>query len=179
MKEFRRFLRKGGFYEMKRKKSNTSPEKEYVWDYPRPPKLENSEKHIKVVFNGLTIAETKRSKRILETSHPPVYYIPPEDVDMRYLMKSTLTTVCEWKGKASYYTVELRGRRAENSAWYYPDPNKRYAELKNYIAFYAQLMDACYVDGEMVISQPGSFYGGWVTSDIVGPFKGSPGTMGW
>ena len=164
---------------MERKKKSTGPEKESVWDYPRPPKLEDSEKQIKVVFNGLTIAETKSAKRVLETSHPPAYYIPPEDVQMNFLVPSTLTTVCEWKGKASYYTIELQGRRAENSAWYYPDPNERYAELKNYIAFYSQLMDACYVDGEMVKSQPGSFYGGWITSEIVGPFKGGPGTKGW
>ena len=165
--------------QMERKKNSAYPGKESVWDYPRPPKLEDSKKHIKVVFNGLTIAETKRAKRVLETSHPPAYYIPTDDVRMNFLVPSTLTTVCEWKGKASYYTVEVQGRRAENSAWYYPDPNERYAELKDCIAFYSQLMDACYVDGEAVVSQPGSFYGGWITSDIVGPFKGGPDTLGW
>jgi len=159
---------------MERKKENATPRKESVWDYPRPPKVEDSEKHIKVVFNGVTIADTKRAKRVLETSHPPVYYIPPEDVRMEFLVPSPRATFCEWKGEASYFTVELQNRRAKNAAWCYQKPNERYAELKSYIAFYPQLMDACYVDREAVKSQPGSFYGGWITHDIVGPFKGDP-----
>lgn len=155
------------------------PGQESVWDYPRPPCLEDSAKHIQIVFNGVIIADTHRAKRVLETSHPPVYYIPPEDIQMDYLLKTTQGSFCEWKGQAVYYTVVVGDQQATNTAWAYPNPTPNFAEIKDYLAFYPQYMDACSVDGEQVQPQPGNFYGGWITKDIVGPFKGSPGSWGW
>ena len=155
------------------------PGQESVWDYPRPPRLEDSSKHIQIIFNGVTLADTRQSKRVLETSHPPVYYIPPEDIQQQYLQQTQRTTFCEWKGTTAYYTITVGDKQAENAAWYYPNPTPRFAALKNYVAVYPQQMDACYVDGEQVQSQPGDFYGGWITQDIVGPFKGGVGTWGW
>jgi uncharacterized protein (DUF427 family) len=152
---------------------------ESVWDYPRPPRVEDVSKHIQVVFNDFTIADTRAAKRVLETSHPPVYYIPQQDVRMEYLEEVAGGSFCEWKGRARYYTVAVGGRRAERAAWSYLDPRQSYAAIKDHLAFYAGPMDACTVDGERVEPQPGGFYGGWVTADIVGPFKGEPGTMGW
>ena len=155
------------------------PGQESVWDYPRPPRLEDTSKHLQIVFNGVTIADTHRAKRVLETSHPPVYYIPPEDVRMEYLTPVAQTTFCEWKGRGGYYSLVVGDKRAENVAWYYPSPTPEFAEIKDYLAFYPAPMDACSVDGELVEPQPGNFYGGWITKDIVGPFKGSLGTWGW
>lgn len=155
------------------------PGQESVWDYPRPPRAELSNRRIRVVFGGVTIAETRRAVRVLETSHPPSYYIPSEDICMEYLVPSNRRTFCEYKGQARYYTVVVGERRAEDAAWFYPDPAPGYALLRNTVAFYPAPMDACYVDDELVVPQPGGFYGGWITSDIVGPFKGGPGTWGW
>ncbi len=155
------------------------PGQESVWDYPRPPRLEPSVKHFRIVFNGVTIAETRRAIRVLETSNPPVYYVPPEDIRMEYLSPTTHATFCEWKGRAAYYTVTVGEKQAEGAAWYYPDPTPHFAPIRNYVAFYAGKMDACFVDGERVLPQTGDFYGGWITHDIVGPFKGAPGTRGW
>ena len=164
---------------MNQKRIKPGPGQESVWDYPRPPRLEDSQKQIKVVFNGVTIANTRRAKRVLETSHPPVYYIPPQDVDMQYLDSAGGTTWCEWKGQAHYYNITVEGKQATNVAWYYPHPNVEFEAIKDYLAFYPGKMDACFVDDEQVQSQAGGFYGGWITSDIVGPFKGEPGTRGW
>jgi uncharacterized protein (DUF427 family) len=141
--------------------------------------VEDSNKHIQVVFAGVVIADTRSAKRVLETSHPPVYYIPPEDIRLEYLERTDRTSWCEWKGRASYYNITVDGRQAANAAWFYPEPQKAYAAIRNHVAFYPQQMDACYVDGERVRSQPGDFYGGWITGDIVGPFKGGLGTVGW
>jgi len=115
---------------------------ESVWDYPRPPRLEDSSKHIQVIFNGVIIADTRQAKRVLETSHPPIYYIPPEDIKMRYLTATARTTWCEWKGKAAYYTVGVEGKQMMNAAWYYPQPEPNFEPLKGYVAFYPSLMDA-------------------------------------
>jgi uncharacterized protein (DUF427 family) len=136
-------------------------------------------KHIQVVFNGVTIADTRSAKRVLETSHPPVYYIPPEDIRMEYLTKVEGGSYCEWKGRAEYFTVVVGDRKAERAAWFYPDPTEPFAAIKDYVAFYPGMMDSCTVGGERVRPQPGGFYGGWITDDIVGPFKGEPGTLGW
>lgn len=155
------------------------PGQESVWDYPRPPRLEDTSKHIQIIFNGVTIADTQRAKRVLETSHPPVYYIPLEDIKQECLVKSPRTTFCEWKGQGAYYHVVVGDRRLDDVAWYYPQPTPAFASIKDCVAFYAAPMDACYVDGEKVEPQPGNFYGGWVTSDVVGPFKGVPGSWGW
>ena len=155
------------------------PGQESVWDYPRPPRMEDVDKKVKVVFGGVTLAYTTRAKRVLETSHPPVYYVPPEDVRMEHLELAGGRSYCEWKGVAGYYDVAVDGRREGRAAWYYPDPVPAYAALKDHVAFYPSRMDACWVDGEKVESQEGDFYGGWITANIVGPFKGAPGTWGW
>lgn len=155
------------------------PGEESVWDYPRPPRLEGFPGHIQVIFNCRVIADTRKAKRVLETSHPPVYYIPPEDIDMQYLEKSSGASFCEWKGQAFYCAVVVGQRRADRAAWYYPDPAETFEAIKDYVAFYPEPMDACMVDDEKVVPQPGGFYGGWITSKIVGPFKGEPGTANW
>lgn len=155
------------------------PGQESVWDYPRPPRLEPTSKHIQIMVQEVIIADTCRAQRVLETSHPPVYYIPPEDIQQDYLIQMPQTTYCEWKGRGAYYSVVVGDRQLINVAWYYPEPTPAFAAIQNYVAFYAAPMDACYVDGEKVTPQPGNFYGGWITSDIVGPFKGIEGSWGW
>lgn len=152
---------------------------ESVWDYPRPPRLEFCPKHLKIIFNGVKIADTRDSYRVLETSHPPVYYLPPADIRMEYLQPGEGRSFCEWKGMAGYYTVTVGDKQARNVAWYYPDPTPAFTAITDYVAFYAMPMDACYVDDELVRPQPGNFYGGWITDDIVGPFKGEPNSWGW
>jgi uncharacterized protein (DUF427 family) len=127
----------------------------------------------------VTIADTRNAYRVLETSHPPVYYIPQEDIRMDHLVRAMGASFCEWKGQALYYNLIVGDERAERAAWSYPDPTPSFAAIRDHIAFYPGLMDTCYVDGELVKPQPGGFYGGWITSDIVGPFKGEPGTEGW
>ena len=155
------------------------PGQESVWDYPRPPRIEDTSRHIEIIFNGMTIADSSGAKRVLETTHPPTYYIPPEDIQMECLVKAPGSSFCEWKGTARYYSVVVKNQRADKVAWYYPDPKPTYEGLKDHVAFYPGPMEACYVDGERVRPQPGGFYGGWITGDIVGPFKGEPGTQGW
>lgn len=155
------------------------PGQESVWDYPRPPRLENVCKRVTVLPGGVTIADTTAAKRVLETSHAPVYYIPPQDIDMACLKLAGGGSICEWKGRAQYFDVEAGGRSASGAAWAYPNPTPAFVLIKDYVAFYAGMMDACFVNGERVQPQPGGFYGGWITSDIVGPFKGEPGTMWW
>lgn len=152
---------------------------ESVWDYPRPPRVEPTAKTLKVVFNGETIAETTDGYRVLETSHPPAYYIPREDVKMENLAPTPHRTMCEFKGAASYWTIQVGDKIAENAAWSYESPTPNFAPIQGYLCFYAGMMDACYVDDERVQAQAGDFYGGWITSDVVGPFKGAPGTWGW
>ncbi len=152
---------------------------ESVWDYPRPPRLERTNKHLKIVFNDEIVAETNRAFRVLETSHPPVYYFPPEDVRMELLSKAAGASFCEWKGSAGYYDLRVGDQSIKNAGWFYADPTREFAEIKDYIAFYPSKPDACYVDDELVRSQEGDFYGGWITKDIVGPFKGGAGTWGW
>ncbi|MBW4582963.1 MAG: DUF427 domain-containing protein [Tildeniella nuda ZEHNDER 1965/U140] len=164
---------------MSQQRLEPQPGQESVWDYPRPPRLEVTHKHIQIIFNGVTIADTHQAQRVLETSHPPVYYIPLDDIKQEYLIKSTRSTFCEWKGHGAYYSLAVNEKRVDDVAWYYPEPTPAFAAIANYVAFYPAPMDACYVDGEKVEPQPGNFYGGWITSDIVGPFKGSLGTWGW
>jgi len=173
------------------------PGQESVWDYPRPPRLEASSRLVEVHFGGIRLAASRRAIRVLETSQAPVYYVPPEDVRMECLLPSDRQSWCEWKGLASYYHLVApppavaaeaaaagaagasARRRSENGAWYYPDPTVPYKEIRNYIAFYPHAVDACYLDGERVQAQPGDFNGGWITHDVVGPFKGAPGTSHW
>jgi uncharacterized protein (DUF427 family) len=155
------------------------PGQESVWDYPRPARLENIDRHIKIIFNDTIIAETKQAKRVIETSHPPTYYILETDIILEYFTQTSRQTFCEWKGWATYYDITVVDRMVGNAAWRFFAPSPNFLAIENYYAFYANLMDACYVDGELVTPQPGNFYGGWITKDIVGPFKGEPGTMGW
>ena len=156
-----------------------APGQESVWDYPRPPRLAPTSKHIHVVFNGVTVADTRRAVRVLETSHPPVYYIPPADVRQAYLHPASGASVCEWKGAAVYWTLRVADGTATRAAWSYPRPTPAFATIADYVAFYPARVDACTVDGEAVQPQRGGFYGGWITQEIVGPFKGEPGSDGW
>lgn len=160
-------------------KEQLGPGEESVWDYPRPPRLESSPRHIQIIFNGITIADTQHAKRVLETSHPPVYYIPPEDVRMDLLAPSEGGSFCEWKGQANYFSVHVGDKTASNSVWSYRTPSAAFSDIAGYLAFYPAPMDVCLVDGERVQPQPGGFYGGWITSEIKGPFKGERGTAGW
>jgi uncharacterized protein (DUF427 family) len=155
------------------------PGQESVWDYPRPPRLEPTPRRIRVVFGGVTIVDSTRALRVLETSHPPSYYVPLDDIVREHLEATAGSSYCEWKGDASYFDVIHDGRRARKAAWTYRRPAAPYKALRDHVAFYAEPMDACYVDDEQVVPQPGNFYGGWVTSAVVGPFKGAPGTAGW
>lgn len=155
------------------------PGEESVWNYPRPPALEPVKKTVRIVFNGQVIAETDDAWRVLETSHPPVYYLPRKDIAMEHLEEAGGGSWCEWKGRAKYWTVRVGDRTAEKVGWSYPDPTERFTDIADHIAFYAAPMDECTVGGEVVEPQPGGFYGGWITPDIKGPFKGGPGTMGW
>jgi uncharacterized protein (DUF427 family) len=154
---------------------STESTREFVWEYPRPPRLELSNKHISIVFNGVEIAKSDRAQRVLETSHPPVYYLPPSDIQMEYLQPTSQQSFCEWKGLANYYNLTVGERQVINAGWSYFEPTFEFSAIANYIAFYAGKMDACYVDGEKVIPQPGGFYGGWITKNLVGPFKSSAG----
>lgn len=155
------------------------PGQESVWDYPRPPRLEPFAGRIQIVLGGVTIADTRGAYRVLETSHPPVYYLPPGDIRADALITASGTSLCEWKGAARYFDVLGGAKRAPRAAWCYPDPTPAFTPAAGYVAFYAAPMDACFVDGERVTPQPGGFYGGWITANIVGPFKGGPGTGGW
>jgi len=152
---------------------------ESVWDYPRPPRLAGCPHPVRVEFGGEVIARTTRALRMLETSHPPTYYIPPADVRWDLLERAAGASMCEWKGAATYWTVRAGGRVAERAAWSYPDPFADFSGLLEHVAFYCAAMDGCFVGGERASPQPGGFYGGWVTSHVVGPFKGGPGTTGW
>ena len=153
---------------------------ESVWDYPRPPRFELVTKRVQIISAGALLADTTRAYRVLETSHPPVYYLPPEDIRMERLTSSGgSSSFCEWKGEARYYALN-----GVDVAWYYPSPTKSFEPIAGYLAFYAgrvvlQNGDGCFVAGERVTPQPGGFYGGWITAEIVGPFKGIPGSMGW
>ena len=157
----------------------SGPEAESVWDYPRPPRVEKCSKSVRVVFNQTTVAETRASLRMLETSHPPTYYVPSEAVRRHYLYPTGRTSMCEFKGVATYYSIRVGERLSENAAWSYHNPSSGYEAIRDYLAFYPGRVDACYVDVERVQAQQGDFYGGWITSDIRGPFKGAPGTNAW
>ncbi|KAJ3112237.1 hypothetical protein HDU96_004774 [Phlyctochytrium bullatum] len=139
--------------------------KENVWDYPRPPAIEPTSRRLRVELDGVVIADTTRAFRILETSHPPTYYIPLADVKTEYLVSNSRQTFCEWKGSARYYDVKVGTHHIPSRVWYYPSPSSRYAQIKDHVSFYASPFK-CFVDGEEVIAQPGDFYGGWMTSDI-------------
>ena len=155
------------------------PGQESVWDYPRPPRLEPTTHRLRVVLGGVTIADTQHAFRVLETSHPPNYYFPPDDVVAGALERTKGSSLCEFKGRAHYFTVRAGDRVANEAAWGYDEPSAAFEPIRAYVAFYASRLDECYVDDELVIPQPGGYYGGWITADIVGPCKGGPGSRGW
>lgn len=153
---------------------------ESVWDYPRPPAVEPSTRRARVVHEDLVVADSTRALRVLETSQPPAIYLPPEDVRMDLLEPIGRRTLCEWKGQAHYWSLAVPGAATvEAAAWSYPSPAGAYSALRDLVAFYPQLVDGCFLDDERVHPNEGGFYGGWVTADIGGPFKGGPGTAGW
>lgn len=156
-----------------------APQPESVWDYPRPPALEATAKHLVVMFNGRIVADTVHGFRVLETSHPPVYYFPPDDIDMSLVRPAPGSSFCEWKGSAGYVDIVVDDRVARQAGWFYEQPTPSFAAIAGYVAFYASRVDECRVDDEVVTPQPGGFYGGWITHDVVGPFKGVPGSQGW
>ena len=154
------------------------PGQESVWDYPRPPRLEPVAERLRVIFSNAVIADSVAGYRVLETSHPPVYYIPPGDIAQAHLVAATGSSWCEFKGQARYWSLDVGGRRSVNAAWSYPKPLAGAEVLADCVALYAAGLD-CRVDGAPVTPQPGGFYGGWITPELCGPFKGEPGSSGW
>jgi uncharacterized protein (DUF427 family) len=164
---------------MKPNREPPGPGQESVWDYPRPPRCERVDERITITLDGEVIVDAPHAFRVLETSHPPTYYIPTGFVRPGVLVPATGSSVCEWKGRAAYFDVVGRTGLRERVAWGYPDATGAFAPIADCVAFYAGPMDRCTVGDETVTPQPGGFYGGWITSKVVGPFKGVPGTMGW
>jgi uncharacterized protein (DUF427 family) len=154
------------------------PGQESVWAYPRPPMIEDDARLVQVRLNDVLIAETHAARRVLETASPPTFYLPPESVRFDCLQPDTESSFCEWKGRASYFSVCVGKQCVKNAAWSYREPLAEFTAIRNYLAFYPDRIE-CYVDGERVRAQRGGFYGGWITGEIVGPFKGEPGTSGW
>jgi len=155
------------------------PGQESAWDYPRPPQLETTERRIVVTVGDTVIADSTRAIRYLETSHPPGYFVPRDDVQTEMLVETPAHVTCEWRGEATCYTIETPGATAVEAAIAFLDPKPGYSVLKDYIAFYAGRVSSATVDGEQVTPQEGNYYTGWITSDVVGPFKGAPGTINW
>ena len=155
------------------------PGQESVWDYPRPPRVEPVSARLVVRFAGEVVAVTSRALRVLETASPPSYYFPPSDVRMELLHSSGHETVCEWKGRAEHFDLVVGGQSSSRAVWAYPEPQPGYQSIAGYVAFYPGRVDEASVGAERVTPQPGGYYGGWVTANIVGPFKGDPGTGGW
>ncbi len=152
---------------------------ESVWDYPRPPRLERVEWRVRVVHAAATIVDAPYALRILETSQPPAYYVAAEFVDLDHLETSERRTFCEWKGVADYADIVVGDVRVVDAGWTYPAPTGAFEDVRDHWAFYAQKADECWIDDERVTSNEGSFYGGWVTANVTGPFKGAPGTSHW
>ncbi len=158
---------------------STKPGQESVWDYPRPAIAEPSDLHCKIVHGGEVVADTQNAIRTLETSHPPTYYFPPQDVNFAVLQKNPHRSICEWKGQAHYFDAQIDKQSLPDIAWGYAEPTAAFAAIKDHIAFYAAPFDQCMVGGKIVTPQPGGFYGGWITSHVAGPFKGIPGSQFW
>ncbi|MGB3807841.1 MAG: DUF427 domain-containing protein [Erythrobacter sp.] len=155
------------------------PDQESVWDYPRPAIAERSDRHIRIVHKGIELVDSRAAWRTLETSHPPTYYIPRADIAMDHLEPNSRRSMCEWKGQARYFDIVTGGDRIEAGAWTYPDPVHAFAGIRDHVAFYPDPLDACFVDGEQIVPQPGAFYGGWISRYEAGPFKGGPGSRFW
>lgn len=156
-----------------------NPGQESVWDYPRPAICEPAERHIRIIHQGVDLADTRKAWRTLETSHPPTYYIPQSDVAMEYLVANPRRTLCEWKGQARYFDIVVGDQVIVAGAWSYPSPTKSFAPIRDHLAFYPDPLDRCLVDGERITPQPGGFYGGWISQYEAGPFKGGPGSRFW
>lgn len=154
------------------------PGQESVWDYPRPPLIVDDTRRIEVRLDGVTIADTRAAKRVLETASPPTFYLPPESLPPGCLRPDAEHSHCEWKGRASYFSVCAGDHCVKNAAWSYHEPFAEFTAIRDYLAFFPGRLE-CYIDGERVRAQAGGFYGGWITAEIVGPFKGEPGTSGW
>lgn len=150
-----------------------------MWSYPRPPALRRCSLEIRVILGGEVVCATAESWQVLETSHPPTYYLPRDSFVDGALREVSGSSFCEWKGAARYLDVMGGRRSASKAGWYYPTPSPEFAVLAGHVALYAAAMDACFVDGEQVVPQPGGFYGGWITSSVAGPFKGVAGSAGW
>ncbi|MDQ2845758.1 MAG: DUF427 domain-containing protein [Actinomycetota bacterium] len=155
------------------------PGQESVWDYPRPPRVERSHDRVRVQIGEVVLAETRRSFRVLETSHPPTYYLPRAAFADGVLLPAAGSTVCEWKGLAGYADLVGGGSTAQRAAWTYPEPAAGFAELLDHWAVMPGGQLTCWVDDERVTPQLGGFYGGWITSNVAGPFKGGDGSWGW
>ena len=155
------------------------PGQESVWDYPRPPRIEPTDRRVRVIVGGVTVADTTHALRVLETASPPTFYIPPADVRLDLLVAESGHTVCEWKGEASYWSIRVGEHVWRSAAWSYPEPKVSFDAIRDHLAFYAGRVDEAWVEDERVDPQAGSFYGGWVTAEIIGPFKGQPGTLDW
>lgn len=154
------------------------PGQESVWDYPRPPRLRDDRREVIVRAGELIVARTVRAVRALETASPPTFYIPFDDIEPGVLVPASGSSYCEWKGRARYWSVRTGDQDIDRAAWSYPDPTPAFEAIRNAVAFYASRL-SCMVNGERVRPQPGGFYGGWITDDVVGPFKGDAGTLGW
>ena len=161
------------------KRERPGPGEESVWDYPRPPRIEPETRIVRIVLGGDTVASTDRALRVLETSHPPGIYVPPDTFAAGSLSPNPQQTVCEWKGLAEYWDLSGGDVTQVAVAWSYPEPRPGFEVIAGYISIYPGRVDGCYLGDELVRAQEGSFYGGWITDEIVGPFKGAPGTMGW
>ena len=152
---------------------------ESVWDYPRPPALQRVLDRVVVELNGRVIVETVGAIRVCETASPPTYYLPRRDFQPEVLVPAAGESYCEWKGVATYWSLQASGRIVPGAAWSYEAPHSEYAVLAGAIALYPGRVDRCSVGASTVRAQPGGFYGGWITDDLVGPFKGEPGSQGW
>jgi len=155
------------------------PGQQSVWSYPRPAIAQSCAAHVMIEHDGQVIADTHASVRTLETSHPPTYYIPPDSIAAGVLRRAEGYSFCEWKGSAVYWDAIIGATVMHRVGWSYPDPTRAFVSLRDHVAFYASPFDRCSVDGATVVPQPGDFYGGWITPDLAGPFKGVPGSMGW
>lgn len=164
---------------MRPKPDPAGPGQESVWSYPRPAICEPTSDRIRIEHGGITVADTRSAIRTLETSHPPSYYFPSDDITPGVLRRAAGSSFCEWKGAAKYWDVVIGDLVLPSVAWSYPSPSAAFEPLRDHVAFYPAAFDRCSVNGETVVPQPGEFYGGWITSAVAGPFKGIPGSRGW
>ena len=155
------------------------PGQESVWTFPRPSIAQDTARHLRIEHRGIGVAETRRGVRTVETSHPPTYYFPVDNVRAAVTRSDRTGSFCEWKGAAVYFDVTIAGETLREAAWSYLHPTPPFASIAGHLAFYAAAFDGCFVDGERAVPQPGGFYGGWITRDLAGPFKGVPGSRFW